>query len=654
MKATWANITDLRPIKNAGFNTVLDHFNFVYWDDARREKTLKSASDNGMGYIPVLDPLLRDGKINEAKSIVSKYKDNPAIIGWLLLDEPQLHRTPVSTQKTYYNAIKSIDPTHNLYTTFLPDPMKSEYYSTDTFDIAMLDEYPLQKGVANWKNTLNAHLGAWISSTGNRDVIPNLQGFKDDSQFLNPIGTIEGQYNIYKDRGMVGKGYAMYSWQGYKGGISQISGLLSEVASFNPKITDLWPPSIIIPPTPPQPIPPPPTGEYIVIDTQKINIPQCVGKTADGKWWAVWNNTRYWIRHWDIVQSMQSQGISTSSVSQYSASSINIPPFPENLIYKPTPPTPITTPGKEIVLYSEPNYDGHVSDGRNVDTSSNQIQIRFHGVNEHYRGFLSFNTSGIPDNAVIKSAYLRTYAHWYKENYTHRAYVDYCLYGTLDANDWGRTPEALNIATWNFHNTTLGWFNSPIFTNVNKTGRSQYRLRSYTTDHAEMSIRSGNYSGYAPELHVIYEIPETFITNTITHTCKAKISYNISSYPNHNITIYCPYCKKALAEKGVAGSARLISLPPEVITMKQVTCGKCQSILKVSISSYADNNKILACPICGTGLSIKGTKVEVVSTPFIDSLKKAIADLDAKLNQLEKAIKEIRDKIDAIKKELSL
>lgn len=92
-------------------------------------------------------------------------------------------------------------------------------------------------------------------------------------------------------------------------------------------------------------------------------------------------------------------------------------------------------------------------------------------------------------------------------------------------------------------------------------------------------------------------------------------------------------------------------VPSEAVTTRQITCGKCKSILKVSVSSYPKKNKSLTCPICETSI-IKGIKVEVISTPLIDSLRKAIAELDAKIAELERAIKKIREEIDRIKKEM--
>ncbi|GAH85510.1 unnamed protein product, partial [marine sediment metagenome] len=71
---------------------------------------------------------------------------------------------------------------------------------------------------------------------------PNLQGFHDAGEvdYANPIGTIQGQYDIWKEFGMIAKGCAIYAWRGGAGsgskGIYEIPGLLEEVTEFNKNI----------------------------------------------------------------------------------------------------------------------------------------------------------------------------------------------------------------------------------------------------------------------------------------------------------------------------------------------------------------------------------------------------------------------------------
>ncbi|GAI45594.1 unnamed protein product, partial [marine sediment metagenome] len=82
---------------------------------------------------------------------------------------------------------------------------------------------------------------------------------------------------------------------------------------------------------------------------------------------------------------------------------------------------------------------------------------------------------------------------------------------------------------------------------------------------------------------------EVITTKTITHSCAATISYNISSWGENNDPLTCPHCGLALGPEGIKGSEEIVELP-EVITPVIVTCSKCGSQLKLSVSSFANKN----------------------------------------------------------------
>ena len=109
-------------------------------------------------------------------------------------------------------------------------------------------------------------------------------------------------------------------------------------------------------PTPPAPpLPSPPAVEYIVIAGQEIYKPTLMGEDAEGDWWAVWNDVRYWIRDWTMVQSMQEQGVPQGDVSPYPMPGTDkyfesIAPFPGELLYVPIPSVPPATPVLAIKL----------------------------------------------------------------------------------------------------------------------------------------------------------------------------------------------------------------------------------------------------------------------------------------------------------------
>lgn len=240
MKGIWASPVDVKPLKSAGFDTMISYL-FRYRSEADQQKTLNSALNEGMKVIPVLHLYWKDNNTAGAVALASKWKTHPALGGWMLFDEPRISHVSIEEQIDFYNAIKRADPDHMLYTTFMADPLTSKHYNVVAFDMAIVDYYPL-RGTGDWREFMRTHLDAWVDSTSNLNIIPVMQGFgRDDANgendFANPIGTIAEQYKFWRERGMTSNGYAIYCYENDKEthspGVQNTPGLLEEVTQFN-------------------------------------------------------------------------------------------------------------------------------------------------------------------------------------------------------------------------------------------------------------------------------------------------------------------------------------------------------------------------------------------------------------------------------------
>ncbi len=250
----------------------------------------------------------------------------------------------------------------------------------------------------------------------------------------------------------------------------------------------------------------------------------------------------------------------------------------------------------EAVFYHEKDNSGWITKGLDVvlSTVHNDIRIRNKpAYNIDNRGFLSFDMSTIPDNAIIKSAYIKVmgvtkYSGWH-------LVVDYSLYGAFGAHAWGRTPEASNIAS--LPTGPNVWTQSSPFTQVNKRGKSQYRIHEPTASTGFGNFYAGN-SPSSPELHVSYMIPETFTETTVTcPICSSTLKLRVSSAESKNIAQICPICGEAV---GTGYTVAIITeLPWPIYTEKSIICPQCSSELELTISSKPEENIAQVCPVCG-------------------------------------------------------
>lgn len=193
--------------------------------------------------------------------------------------------------------------------------------------------------------------------------------------------------------------------------------------------------------------------------------------------------------------------------------------------YKASPP-PIQT----LTALSNASYDGHVMEstetsgvGGSTNSSTTALVVGDDVSNRQYRGIISFDTSGLPDNAVITSVTLRLkYSGVVGTNpfSTHGNLLADIRTGTfyssigLQKEDFQTSPSKSSVLS--FTNSTIdGWYSAGFaninFGYINKTGVTQFRLRFAIDDNNDkgddyLKIYSGD-SGSPPELIIDYYVP---------------------------------------------------------------------------------------------------------------------------------------------------
>ncbi|GAI13066.1 unnamed protein product, partial [marine sediment metagenome] len=97
----------------------------------------------------------------------------------------------------------------------------------------------------------------------------------------------------------------------------------------------------------------------------------------------------------------------------------------------------------------------------------------------------------------------------------------------------------------------------------------------------------------------VHTIEEVITSESIVHSCNVKISYQLSSFAENNDLLTCPNCGMGLGVEGIRGSEEIVE-EEEEITSVLITCAKCGSQLKLTISvSIPEKNTEQYCPVCG-------------------------------------------------------
>jgi hypothetical protein len=190
--------------------------------------------------------------------------------------------------------------------------------------------------------------------------------------------------------------------------------------------------------------------------------------------------------------------------------------------------------GKAFIgnIPSQGEHDGYIvesgessSVGGTVNSTATTFRVGDNGLDRQYRSILSFNTSTIPDNAVITSVMLKIKKQGLVGTNpftTHQGLkVDIRIpyFGTtpaLEVSDFQAAASKMAVGT--FGSTPVsGWYsvnlNSSSFAYINKDGITQFRLRFLLDDNDDMDadyvmFYSGNwYLDSHPWLVVEYKVP---------------------------------------------------------------------------------------------------------------------------------------------------
>ena len=159
--------------------------------------------------------------------------------------------------------------------------------------------------------------------------------------------------------------------------------------------------------------------------------------------------------------------------------------------------------------------------GGSINANATTFQLGDDALNRQYRAILSFNTSKLPDTAVIKSAVLKI-----KKSGTPTGSNPFTILGkllvdisngsfgmpALETTDFEAGASAVKVATFN-KTPVNGWYSATLNlsgrNNINKTGITQFRLyfttpsdKDYLADF--MKFVSGNGANNKPTLVITY------------------------------------------------------------------------------------------------------------------------------------------------------
>lgn len=204
-----ARVADYPAMKDIGVNTV-QGTNTT--SEAALQSMLDAAQANGL---KMLVTLYYDMKVKEnfelTRQFVTKFKNHPAVLGYMIMDEPTTNGIPHSELIDAYNLIRSIDPVHPTYMVEA-DPLFYRQTGQAT-DILVTDVYPYSQGSAL---TIGAVGDGVRKAVGDVDDVKPvwtvLQTFKIPGTAWNYLPTTDQFRNMAYQAFIAGtKGFGYYS-----------------------------------------------------------------------------------------------------------------------------------------------------------------------------------------------------------------------------------------------------------------------------------------------------------------------------------------------------------------------------------------------------------------------------------------------------------
>lgn len=136
-----AYMTDYPHMAEIGVNTVIGSLTN---SAATVQRVLDEAHEHGL---KMLYPLYYDGKMREnfelIETLVPAFKDHPALIGWMLMDEPSSVNMSVEELAETYRLIRSLDPVHPVYEVEAAPEQFGNYGRVP--DVLAIDTYPFPR-----------------------------------------------------------------------------------------------------------------------------------------------------------------------------------------------------------------------------------------------------------------------------------------------------------------------------------------------------------------------------------------------------------------------------------------------------------------------------------------------------------------------------
>ncbi|GAA3410958.1 carbohydrate binding domain-containing protein [Paenibacillus hodogayensis] len=204
-----ATAADYPYLKQIGVNTVQGTNTN---SEAALQSMLDTAQANGL---KMLVTLYYDMRVKEnfelTRQFVTKFKNHPAVLGYMIMDEPSLYGIPQSELLDAYKLIRSIDPVHPTY--MVEADSNSYHKNGQATDILVTDVYPYAQNSVTPISAVGDDVRQAVESVDDvKPVWTVLQTFKIPGTMWNYLPTIDQVRNMAYQAFLAGsKGFAYYS-----------------------------------------------------------------------------------------------------------------------------------------------------------------------------------------------------------------------------------------------------------------------------------------------------------------------------------------------------------------------------------------------------------------------------------------------------------
>ncbi|MBP1994510.1 carbohydrate binding domain-containing protein [Paenibacillus eucommiae] len=204
-----AEQSDYPFLKEIGVNTVQG---VIPTNEATMQAILDMTHANGL---KMLVPLYYNMRVKEnferTRQFVTRFKDHPAILGYMIMDEPTTNGIPQSELVDAYKLIRSIDSVHP---TYMVEAESLHYRQTgQATDILVTDVYPYSQGSPITISAVGDGVRKAISDVDDvKPIWTILQTFRIPGTGWNYLPTIDQLRNMAYQSFLAGtKGFGYYS-----------------------------------------------------------------------------------------------------------------------------------------------------------------------------------------------------------------------------------------------------------------------------------------------------------------------------------------------------------------------------------------------------------------------------------------------------------